>query len=71
MPAKASGKDWSSLSGRDKTCSAPNLKPRMAYRVRIMPRAKRDLSSVYARIGAGGPLLDLSTPNRAIKLRKM
>lgn len=32
--------------------SLPNSKPLMTYRVKIMPRAQRDLADIYRRIGA-------------------
>src|SRR5689334_6326693 len=56
MPAKASGRGWSRRKqGREGTRrnSSPSSKPRMAYRVKIMPRAERDLADIYGWIGAG------------------
>src|SRR5277367_3436865 len=49
--AKASsspGKDWDATS----TNSSTNSQPPMAYRVKIMPRAERDLADIYQRIEA-------------------
>src|ERR1035438_2186018 len=47
---KASARAWSSPS-EDKAAtprsSSRISKPRMAYRIKIMPRAQRDLSSLY------------------------
>ena len=34
------------------TSSSPNLKLPMAYRIKIMPRAERDLAHIYERIHA-------------------
>src|ERR1035438_8415526 len=52
---KASARDWSSPS-KDKAAtprsSSRISKPRTAYRIKIMPRAQRDLSSLYDWIDA-------------------
>lgn len=55
MLAKESARDWRSQDkGWYETpkSSSRNLKPRVAYRVELAARARRDLSAIYDRMGA-------------------
>src|SRR5579859_6577163 len=55
MHAKASGKVTRTTCKegvRTRRSSSPSSKPPMAYRVRLMPRAERDLADIFSNIHA-------------------